>query len=462
MTNRLVTVLFLLFFSVNAGIAQSQAAKERDTPKPLTRVLFVFDASGSMADYWQSDTKYRIAVNVLSGILDSLKGNNKLEVGLRVYGPQRSSGPDCESSYMMVPFGTDNFQTIKSVLQRLSPGGTTPIAYSLEQTVSDFSACVNCRNVVILITDGLEACGGDPCQVSMRLQASGIFLRPFIVGIGENMQPQFNCMGNYYNAANENEYRRALETIVATTLKEASAQINLLDRFGKPTQTDIHTTLYDHVTGTVKYSFIHTLSSDGLPDTLKLDPLVTYDVVVQTIPPLRKEAVWIEPGKHIVIEFDARQGFLRFIQEGERVVPCIIRRSGTGDAIHVQSSNLPERYLAGSYDVTVLTMPRMNFNHVEIGPDGFTQLRIPASGTVTLKQKMPIAGSLYMEMDEASEKREELLWVDQLKPDQLEETRQLQPGRYVAVYRLKSSTRQEDTVVKRFNVEAGKSIEAEL
>jgi len=461
MNKSLALFFFLIFFTRGLSLT-AQPANGPDANQPVTRILFVFDASGSMADHWQSDTKYRIAVNVLSGILDSLKGNRNLEVGLRVYGPQRSSGPDCESSYMMVPFGTGNFQTIKSVLQGLNPGGTTPIAYSLAQTVSDFSLCDPCRNVVILITDGMEACDGDPCQVSKRLQEEGIFLRPFIVGIGENMQSQFNCMGNYYNAANETEYRRALETIVATTLKEASAQINLLDRLGKPSESGVHVSLYDHVTGVVKYSFIHTLNSNGLPDTISLDPLVSYDLVIQTIPPLRKEGVWIDPGKHTVIEFDARQGLLHFISEGEEEVPCIIRRSGTGDAIHVQLSNRSERYLAGSYDVTVLTMPRMNFNQVEIAPDATTQLRIPSFGTVTLKQIMPVVGSLYMEMKEAGEKREELLWVDQLQPDLFIETRKLQPGSYIAVYRLRSSTRQEDTIVKRFTVEAGKNIEVEF
>ncbi len=449
-------MLLFLLSCVIYGIAQSQTAKEMDIPKPVTRILFVFDASESMAEHWQSDTKYRTAVKVLSGILDSLQGNKNLELGLRVYGPKRAPGPDCEASFIMVPFGTDNFLSIKSVLGGLSPGGTTPIAFSLEQAASDFTPCISCRNVVILITDGLEACGGDPCQVSKSLQQKGIFLRPFIVGIGEDILTQFNCMGNYFNAANEKDYKRALETIVATTFKEASAQINLLDRLGNPTQTDVHVTLYNTVTGTAAYSFIHTLNKYGLPDTLKLDPLVTYDVVVQTIPPLRKEAVWIEPGKHNAISLDARQGFLSFISEGDQIVSCIVRRSGTGEAIHVQPSNRKEKYLAGSYDITVLTMPRMNFNNVEIEADILTQLRIPLTGIVNLKHTVPVVGSIYMDTGG------ELLWVDHLLPDQIDETRRFQPGSYVAVYRLESSALQEDTKEKRFSVEAGRKIEVEL
>ncbi|MFH1297809.1 MAG: VWA domain-containing protein [Bacteroidota bacterium] len=456
MTKRPGKVLILLFFAAMVGAAQSQVVVELDLSKPVTRILFVFDASHSMAEHWQSDTKYRIAVKVLSGILDSLQGQENLEIGLRVYGPKRAPGPDCEDSYIMVPFGKDNFSSIRSVLHGLSPRGTTPIAYSLEQTVSDFPPCSHCRNIVILITDGLEACGGDPCQVSKNLQRKGIFLRPFIVGIGENMQNQFNCMGNYYNATNEKDYRRALQTIVATSLKAASAQINLLDRVGNPTQTDVHVTLYNTVTGTAKYSFIHTLNHKGLPDTLELDPMVTYDVVVQTIPPLRKEAVWIEPGKHTPISLDARQGYLKFISEDEKVVACIIRRSGTGEAIHVQPSERMEKYLAGNYDITVLTMPRMNFSNVEIAADQITQLSIPATGSATLEYSAPVVGSIYMEV------AGELLLVEHLRSDETTKTLQLQPGSYITVYRLKSSTLQKDTRQKRFKVEAGETVEVEL
>jgi len=95
MIKKPVTVLLFLLSCVIYGIAQSQTAKEMDIPKPVTRILFVFDASESMAEHWQSDTKYRTAVKVLSGILDSLQGNKNLELGLRVYGPKRAPGPDC-------------------------------------------------------------------------------------------------------------------------------------------------------------------------------------------------------------------------------------------------------------------------------------------------------------------------------------------------------------------------------
>ena len=63
-----------------------------------------------------------------------------------------------------VPFGTNTIPAIKQRLKTLRPKGTTPIAKALESGALDFPAVTsNSRNIVILITDGIEECGGDPC-----------------------------------------------------------------------------------------------------------------------------------------------------------------------------------------------------------------------------------------------------------------------------------------------------------
>ena len=114
-------------------------------------------------------------------------------MALRVYGHQKQYPPQiCDDTRLEVPFSKDNTARIKHVIKSIIPKGTTPIAYALLQSVNDFPACDNCRNVVILITDGLEECGGDPCSVSFELQKKGIVLKPFIIGIGKNFKESFD------------------------------------------------------------------------------------------------------------------------------------------------------------------------------------------------------------------------------------------------------------------------------
>ncbi|MBK9638483.1 MAG: hypothetical protein IPO63_11975 [Bacteroidetes bacterium] len=63
-------------------------------------------------------------------------------------------------------------------MEEISPSGTTPIARSLEECGGDFPKS-QARNIIILITDGIEECNGDPCAVSAssnNLNASEIIL----------------------------------------------------------------------------------------------------------------------------------------------------------------------------------------------------------------------------------------------------------------------------------------------
>jgi Ca-activated chloride channel family protein len=129
-----------------------------------------------------------------------------------------------------VPFGKGNIYKIKRVLKSITPRGTTPIAGSLLKASSDFPPCADCRNIIILITDGVEACDGDPCVVSKRLQKKGIILKPFVIGIGleEDFKSSFECVGTYFDAADENTFKNVLGVVISQALDNTTAQINLL------------------------------------------------------------------------------------------------------------------------------------------------------------------------------------------------------------------------------------------
>ena len=140
---------------------------------PVTRILFVFDASNSMNARWQTHPKIKVAQNLLEKTLDELKGKPNLQLGLRIYGHQSSikdGAQDCNDTKLEVPLGFDNINWIKKEIKNVKCQGTTPIARSLEKAAYDFPECDNCRNVIILITDGIEACDEDPCAVSRALQ----------------------------------------------------------------------------------------------------------------------------------------------------------------------------------------------------------------------------------------------------------------------------------------------------
>ena len=453
----LIVLLFLAF--LNNGFSQGQA--ENGKPKPLTRILFVFDASQSMYGRWQSDTKFSIAVHLFSNILDSLKNVKNLQVALRVYGHQKQFPPqDCNDTKLEVPFAPDNFARIKHVLKTIVPKGTTPIAFSLEQAGNDFPPCNNCRNIIILITDGMEECNGDPCLVSHDLQKRGIILKPFIVGIGKNFAESFDCVGTYFDATDEKEFTHALNVVISRVLNPTTAQVNLLDEYGKPTETNVNMTFYDAVSGKVENNFVHSFNNKGVPDTLEIDPMLTYDIVVNTIPPVHKDSVKLTSGKHNIIAIEAPQGYLAFKTTGNmtlKYLPVLIRKKDEKATLNIQQFDQVEKYLTGTYDVEVLCLPRILVKNVVIAQSHTTTVEIPVPGTAVIQRNTNGYGSVYQDNNG------ELTWLYNLKdnPSQ-QETLILQPGKYRVVFRSKFSNRSEFTTEKSFTVESAETVTVKL
>jgi Ca-activated chloride channel family protein len=454
-------IIVMLAFLLPAGNVWAQSLEQPDKPEPLTRILFVFDASQSMYGRWQSDEKIKIARNLLIHILDSLAHIPNLELALRVYGHQKPFPPqDCNDTKLEVPFSKNNASRIQSVLRTLVPKGTTPIAYALDQARNDFPECDNCRNIVVLITDGIEECDGDPCAVSRDLQMNGIALKPFIIGIGRDFRNDFECVGNYFDALSEEEFQNALNVVISQALNSTTTQVNLLDEDGKPTETNVNMTFYDNVSGQVKYNFIHTINDKGLPDTVRIDPLINYNLIVHTLPPVRLDSIKLSPGKHTILALDAPQGNLELkIGKNDKTIKeleCIVRESGKMETLNVQIFGTSVKYITGLYDLEVLSLPRIYVRDVEVKQSYTTTVEIPQPGIVVINKSVYGYGSLYVE------EGNELRWVYDLKDNKLQESLVLQPGNYRAIFRSKYLSQSFYTIEKKFTIEPGVTLNLKI
>ena len=462
------SVRFLIFIGFILLCCQDLYSQVQQKPsvnnliKPTTRILFVFDASQSMYGRWQSDLKYNIAKNILSKVLDSLRQMKDLEVAIRFYGHQHSFPPQvCTDSRLEVPFAKDNFDRIITRLNSITPKGTSPIAYSLEQTVNDFPPCDNCRNIIVLITDGIEECNGDPCKASEVLQKSGIALKPFIIGIGTNFEKAYNCVGTYFDASSENQFTQAMNVVISRALNPTTSQVNLLDANGRPTETNVNMTFYDNFSGRIRYNFIHTMNYLGLPDTLTIDPLITYDIVVHTIPPVRVDSIRLNPGKHTIIPVSVPQGFLQLKMNTQNNVlkssKCIVRRQGSMETLNVQDIDVAEKYITGTYNIEILSLPRTYVNDVKITQSHTTTVDIPVPGILTMQKPVRGYGSLYLDKDGKLE------WIFNLRDNgQPQESLVLMPGNYRVVFRSRYLEKSVYTVEKEFEIKSGTTTNVRL
>ncbi len=314
------------------------------------------------------------------------------------------------------------------------------------------------RNIIVLITDGIEACDEDPCAVSRALQARGIVLKPFVIGVGldDGQRYSLRCVGNYYDASSPELFAHVLDVVVAQALNTTTCQVDLLTMAGKPTETDVAMTFYDQRTGDVQYQFEHTLNERGLPDTLTLDPVVTYRLVVHTVPPVVEQQVQLKPGLHTVIKVPAGQGDLE-LRLGSGMadpygVQCLVRRAGEAATLHVQRANTTDRYLVGTYDLEVLTLPRLLIPGVRIEQDAVNTVQVPQEGVLNIQAGAPGHGALFVLRGSERE------WVADLDTRDGQDQFRLLPGSYEVVHRSANARRTEYSIVKAVTVESGRSV----
>jgi Ca-activated chloride channel homolog len=454
-------LLLLLFASVFAGnlTAQEQPAR---MAAPISRILFIFDASKSMLGYWDSDSKINIARDYLIRIIDSLQYLENVEMALRVFGHQSPIPPqDCSDSKLEVPFAKNNASRIRQKLRFIEPRGTTPMANSIELAGNDFPACSGCRNIIILITDGIEECNGDPCKASYDIQKKGIALKPFIIGIGvdEGFKETFKCIGSYFSANRETQLKEFLNIVITQALNSTTAQVNLLDQDGNPTETNVDMTFYDRFSGKVRNNYMHTINNKGNPDTLILDPLVTYDITVHTIPPIHIDSVKVVPGKHTIIAGSAPQGFLVLKASGGidfRDMDVFVRKSGEKETLNNQKMYQSVKYIVGKYDIELPTLPRLLIKNVDIKQSNTTTIEIPRPGIANfLMNNMGIGSILQQEGDS-------LTRIYELSSQTTSESVRILPGKYRAVFRPLNSKQSIYTISSEFEIKSGSAITIRL
>ena len=455
--------LILLLLVSLTSFGQKKPAPKDSVVK--TRILFIFDASQSMWGLMDGETKIAIAQRLLSTAIDSLKNIENVEVALRVYGNRKAiskEAQDCEDTHLEVPFEKNNIEKIKHVLKATQPKGTTLIARSLEASEADFPPCENCRNIIILITDGIEACDGDPCAVSRALQQNGVILKPFVIGLGmdQDYSEYFRCMGEYYDASNKNSFKQILSIVIAEALSTTTCQVNLLNVNQKPIETNVNMTFYDQRTGEVKYNLVHALNYKGNPDTISIDPLTTYKIVVHTKPEVSVENIKFKPGEHTTISIDAPQGslFVKAYGNTNNIFnyQYIIKKLDDNQLLNVQSFERTDKYIVGEYQVELLTIPRI-IDTIQIAQSETKKIEIPQPGSVGFQSLTNNGfGSIYQL------KNGKLELIYELNVDNINQIINMLPGTYTVVYRSKTAKRSIYTIEKKFKVESGKTVKVEL
>lgn len=167
-------------------------------------LILVLDGSGSMKESaGGGKTRMEAAQGGLHKVIQKLPDDS--QVGLRVYGSTISDGPgSCKDSKLLVPVGKVDKARLDAGVDKLKPLGNTPIAYSLEQAAKDLPK--DGPRSIVLVSDGEENCGGDPCKVARDLKKIGADFYVDVVGlqVDRKSRDQLTCIasaggGTYYD-----------------------------------------------------------------------------------------------------------------------------------------------------------------------------------------------------------------------------------------------------------------------
>ncbi|MEO0816257.1 MAG: hypothetical protein AAFX86_03015 [Pseudomonadota bacterium] len=146
------------------------------------RLLIVYDSSNSMwGELADTSRKYEAGRSALSTVLgDGIEGR---DIAFRAYGHRRTD--DCRDTELIVPFTSADSaqQPITDAVNAIRPTGRTPITHSLTEGLGDLNGG---PGDILLISDGIETCDADPCDLVRDWQTSGISIRVHVVGVGLN------------------------------------------------------------------------------------------------------------------------------------------------------------------------------------------------------------------------------------------------------------------------------------
>jgi Mg-chelatase subunit ChlD len=210
--------LIALIAAGAAVLAPFTTASAQEYPE----VMFVLDASGSMSEDIGGQTKMEAAKEVMNKLVPELAP--EVRVGLTVYGHRRQG--DCRDIEVVVPSGSNDRDALLAKIQSLQPKGKTPISSAILTAARRLQTKDN-ETTIVLVSDGIETCGNDPCKVAAQLKATGAKFVIHVVGfdVGAAAARQLQCVakatgGKYFSAGDAETLLEAMNTVSAEVTRK--------------------------------------------------------------------------------------------------------------------------------------------------------------------------------------------------------------------------------------------------
>ncbi|EGK09950.1 D-amino-acid dehydrogenase [Desmospora sp. 8437] len=204
-------------FDPTFKISGDQPGTEVNGPEEKQHnVTILLDASGSMAARVSGGEKMQVAKEAVRSFTSQMpEGTN---VSLIVYGHKGSNSKadqaeSCKGIEEIVELGPYNESTLQSKLDPIRATGWTPLAGAMNQAGQRLKETEGqAENVIYVVSDGLETCGGDPVKEAKSLNQSNIKATVNIIGfdVGNKEHQALKKVaeaggGKYFSATSKTE-----------------------------------------------------------------------------------------------------------------------------------------------------------------------------------------------------------------------------------------------------------------
>lgn len=213
----LIVFISIILFS-GSIIAQDQSP-----------IMYIFDASGSMWGKIGDNAKIDIAVSVIKESVSKLPDEQK--IGLVAYGHRTKD--DCKDVEFLVDAENGRKESVINSLENIKPSGMTPLSFSASQVI-EYLKSTKKKATIILVTDGMESCGGNICDVVKAAKGEGVDFRLHIIGFGlkQDETEQLKCAalegnGNYFDAADAAQLAKVLDEATENTIDKQAGNVSV-------------------------------------------------------------------------------------------------------------------------------------------------------------------------------------------------------------------------------------------
>jgi len=200
-------IILLAAFPTAAGDTIAEGDCQNDA-------MIVFDASGSMGTTDRTLKVPHIArvKQSMAHVVPEVAPLRRL--GLIVYGEGEYN--DCNSIELRLKPTAGAAQALLHAVENINPRGRTPLTDSVRLAAETLNYTSQ-HATVVLLTDGEETCGGDPCKMAAALKKTGKGLTIHVIGYRTETSGYFTtrCMadltgGHYVSVSSEDELVEAL------------------------------------------------------------------------------------------------------------------------------------------------------------------------------------------------------------------------------------------------------------